>query len=875
MAKNLKPNPIADALKLLSDNKVQEAGDVLAHALEAGEASGAMSEMQAAIACMKSGDMAGAKGHMQKAMELMGEEDENSEDETQSEPATEAVSANPSDYLYVPDAKTPSTWKLPIVENGTVTVAQLGRAAAALGPGFRGQPVDMPPDAKKACAKKLIALYKEQKAEPPEYLYGIAGETKPVKESVQIHESATARPVRALEGKEWEVVLIQAGLSKNGNYYPADVLKPAVQMFEGVKSYDSHVTDDELKKNPARKVGELLGWFDKVRWDNEKQSIVGHFHAAAQWLREMMLNAWNDGKSDLVGFSIDAFVNSDKRQMEGKEVNHVTGFERVNSVDTVCEPAAGGGVVRVLASMDAQAAQANSGDAPIKQNHPAVAGGGNKKMIHMTKDELIKALKEASDEDRLAIAEALKVEVPADAEKVEENKEDESEPETETAKVDEALNKRLYNLELSMAVKESGLPRDAQDLVLDTFKDKVGTPIESVQRFVEAQRKLLNSTVSAAVKGAGQTLITAAGPVFDVTAGERSLMRMLGLATAEDTAALQKSHIGRMTLREWYNAYTGDEEFLGLVAPHRVTEAAITTTTFNSVVKNALNKLIDKRISSWESKMWWRPIVAELDQETIQDITVVKRASVGTLSSLAEGEAYTELSTSDSEETASFQKYGNYLGITIETFMKDNLNALRDLPNDLVEAWYYSMSDLVSATFTDASGAGPTLTETSRALYNTTEANYGTTALSYASFVAARSAMRKLTQLGSSRRLGTTPKYLLVPVDLEPVAIQIRESEKDPDNAENGVNIVKGKFEIIPVVSWTDATNWYLLADPNDIETIQLHYFRGRRKPELFTADDQTQGSLFTNDTIRYKIRFFCAKVISNWRGSYGSVCAG
>ncbi len=856
-------NPIADALKLLSDNKVQEAGDILAHALEQGGMNGPMAEMQSAIACMKSGDVAGAKGHMQKAMGLMEDAETATDEEPQPEPMQEAVSANPSDYLYVPDKEKPSTWKLPIVENGTVTVAQLGRAAAALGPGFRGQPVDLPSEAKKACAKKLIALYREQKAEPPEYLYGIAGEMKPpipAKESVQIHESATAHPVRALEGKEWEVVLIQAGLSKNGNYYPADVLKGVSQMFEGVKSYDSHVTDDELKKNPARKVGELLGWFDKVRWDAEKQSIVGHFHAAAQWLREMMLNAWNDGKPDLIGFSIDAYVNSDKRQMEGKEVNHVTGFERVNSVDTVCEPAAGGGVVRVLASMDA----------PIKQNHPVGTGGGNKKM---TKDELIAALKTASDEDRLAIAEALKVEVPADAEKVEEDKEDEIEP--EVVKVDEALNKRLYNLELSMAVKESGLPRDAQDLVLDTFKDKVGTPIESVQRFVEAQRKLLNSTVSAAVKGAGQTLITSAGPVFDVTAGERSLMRMLGLATAEDTAALQKAHIGRMTLREWYNAYTGDEEFLGLVAPHRVTEAAITATTFNSVVKNALNKLIDKRIGSWESKMWWKPIVSELDQETIQDITVVKRASVGTLSSLAEGEAYTELSTSDSEETGSFQKYGNYLGITIETFMKDNLNALRDLPNDLVEAWYYSMSDLVSATFTDASGAGPTLTETSRALFNTTEANYGTTALSYASFIAARAAMRKLTQLGSSRRLGTTPKYLLVPVDLEPVAIQIRESELDPDNAENGVNIVKAKFEIIPVVSWTDATNWYLLADPNDVETIQLHYFRGRRRPELFTADDQTQGSLFTNDVIRYKIRFFCAKVIANWRGSYGAIVAG
>ena len=63
-----------------------------------------------------------------------------------------------------------------------------------------------------------------------------------------------------------------------------------------------------------------------------------------------------------------------------------------------------------------------------------------------------------------------------------------------------------------------------------------------------------------------------------------------------------------------------------------------------------------------------------------------------------------------------------------------------------------------------------------------------------------------------------------------------------------------------------------MLFRSNDIETIQLHYFRGRRRPELFTADDQSTGSLFTNDTIRYKIRFFCAKVIPNWRGCYGTV---
>ena len=46
-----------------------------------------------------------------------------------------------SAYLVVPDADQPSGWKLRVWEtpDSKVTTAQLGRAAAALGSGFRGK----------------------------------------------------------------------------------------------------------------------------------------------------------------------------------------------------------------------------------------------------------------------------------------------------------------------------------------------------------------------------------------------------------------------------------------------------------------------------------------------------------------------------------------------------------------------------------------------------------------------------------------------------------------------------------------------------------------------------------------------------------------
>lgn len=85
-------------------------------------------------------------------------------------------------FLYAPDDSKPSTWKLRIEETpGKVTVDQLGRAASALGPGFRGQKVEIPSADRKSAASRLITLYRGQNVpdgDIPEYLWAIAGMAK-------------------------------------------------------------------------------------------------------------------------------------------------------------------------------------------------------------------------------------------------------------------------------------------------------------------------------------------------------------------------------------------------------------------------------------------------------------------------------------------------------------------------------------------------------------------------------------------------------------------------------------------------------------------------------------------------------------------------
>jgi hypothetical protein len=148
--------------------------------------------------------------------------------------------------------------------------------------------------------------------------------------------------------------------------------------------------------------------------------------------------------------------------------------------------------------------------------------------------------------------------------------------------------------------------------------------------------------------------------------------------------------------------------------------------------------------------------------------------------------------------------------------------------------------------------------------------------LSLAAYSAARTAMRKQTDrpAGAGQKLQINPAFLLVPEDLETTALQIRNSENIPGNANNDINPHYQKFEVVVVPTWTDTNNWALVGDPTEYPAIWHIFPRGGRTPSLFTADSEVQGAMFTNDELRFKIRqttyrfsasFECSPV-SDWR---------
>jgi hypothetical protein len=158
--------------------------------------------------------------------------------------------------------------------------------------------------------------------------------------------------------------------------------------------------------------------------------------------------------------------------------------------------------------------------------------------------------------------------------------------------------------------------------------------------------------------------------------------------------------------------------------------------------------------------------------------------------------------------------------------------------------------------------------------------NISTTALSAAEISTARVKMAKQDPYGHSAGLepmNLFPKHLIVPPELEEIGWRLTsipmqaiaaQTATEPSYTAGRV----GLTSLIVAPYWTDNNNWWVVADPADVPTIEVGFFQGRQEPELFVADNPTVGSMFTNDQILYKIRFIFGVAVLDFRGFYGAI---
>ena len=331
-----------------------------------------------------------------------------------------------------------------------------------------------------------------------------------------------------------------------------------------------------------------------------------------------------------------------------------------------------------------------------------------------------------------------------------------------------------------------------------------------------------------------------------------------------------------------YIDLTGDINWYGKFDPVYARLATANSTTLADMATDAMNKVIVESIADVGVYRWYERIIAvQPNDGSTQSMNWISFGGTGDLPTVAEGAAYTEGTPGSSKETDAFEKKGRYVGITLEMVRRSDIAKMRAIPRALAIDAIRTRSSAVSYIFTQASGLGPTLDDDSVALFNSAHgSNVQSTALgtTLTAWTAASIECAKHTELGSSKRLGMTPKFIIVPVDLYWQALTLFGYADGPGGAPGTANNDGSPFigdyrpEVLMVPDWTDTTDWAYIVDPKLWPIIQMSYAQApgggtHPAPELFSVASETSGLMFSNDVMPIKVRDWWALGVSTWRG--------
>ena len=269
----------------------------------------------------------------------------------------------------------------------------------------------------------------------------------------------------------------------------------------------------------------------------------------------------------------------------------------------------------------------------------------------------------------------------------------------------------------------------------------------------------------------------------------------------------------------------------------------MTTSDFANILVNTANKALllgwDQAPETWQQ--WVR-----IGQ--VPDFKSATRTGLSGFSSLAvvpEDGEITYGKFTDRKETIQAVSYAKKFRLTYQAIKNDDLNAFTAIPRGMGRAAQSVIGDIVYALL---DGVGPTLNQDSIALWDTsTHKNYvaAATAPNVTTLDTAFTAMAKQTDPNTGKPLNIAPRYLLVPKALETTARVLNTSMYDPaasPGSTTGKNTLapnpfQNRLEVISDTRLDVQTNgtaaWYLAADPNRFDTIEVAFVDGIAEPYL------------------------------------------
>jgi len=282
------------------------------------------------------------------------------------------------------------------------------------------------------------------------------------------------------------------------------------------------------------------------------------------------------------------------------------------------------------------------------------------------------------------------------------------------------------------------------------------------------------------------------------------------------------------------------------------------TSDFPLILANVMNKTL--RAAYEAAPQTFRPIVRERTASDFKPITNVRLDGSISLVAKPEGAEYKFATIGEHSEVYSLATYGRAISFTREMIINDDLAAFDRITGKFGQAAADFESDTVWALLT----SNPTMGD-STALFHADHGNLASAgAITIDNLGKARTLMRNQTD--GDTRLNIEPAFLAVPAELETVARQYMTASIVPETSANA-NVYANSMGVIiePRLAETtvggSADDWYLIANPSRIDTIEIAYLEG----EAGVQTEQTED--WNTDGVKLKARLVFAAKAMDWRG--------
>ncbi|MEO8971840.1 MAG: hypothetical protein ABI406_09615 [Ktedonobacteraceae bacterium] len=699
--------------------------------------------------------------------------------------------------------------------------------------------------------------------------------------------------------REVRVTIIRGGASINGYYYAEPALRAIAALIENAHAYVDHARTEA--DTAVRSVRDMVGFYHSPEYilDESNAGRVDatlHILESAEWLWSMIREAVTLGRPELIGLSIDIYgtwqprsdlvgtgrqrgtATQSQAQRTGNASNagnagtsaqplkEVTGVLALNSCDVVTRPSAGGSFQRVLqAHMMSMKAGATPDEGAMLMNEQqqleetqgmSAVGGGKENGKEIT-------------------------EGAGNTHVLEQEVREAKEAHTLRTSLLEELRLERAQLRLERRLLEAALPEAIKTQLQGRYAGRV-FEMEELERDITGSRQMLTELsaqglVRGQVRGHGHEKVEVGMQVTEAEKMQAAFDGMLGLDIDQSRYAGVR---GFTSIREAYARVTGDASVSGIsersqvgnirvseAAPiTRITEADTTTASFSYLLGTSMNKRLLKDYQAWPAE--WMKFSSIVPIKDFKQQSRVRLGAFGSLPVVAEDTAYSAITLTDTAATYVPQKRGNLVTVSREVIVNDDLQAIKQIPTKLAVSAAYTLAEFVYGFLS----SNPNIYDglalfTSGAPHN----NLGSSALSTGAMQNGVTAMREQANF-AGKRIGLRPRFLVVPPELEWSAMVMTKSAGVPGSNNNDINPMMGY--VAPVVSpqLASTTQWFLIADPLVVDTVEIGFVGGQVNPALFIQDQPLFGLNFTQDVISYKIRHEYGGAVVDYRGFYRGI---